>query len=609
MSEKVTRIGSRLAEARTVKVRGNGGLPEDCPVYALGQSGTHFWFMNTLQQIVAVPLGRLNGAVIQGLFSGHAHFLEQHWPKINKDGMVTGFDNVVTANALLKACQTMGMYDGTQDIVRGRGAHPGQDGDLVANLGYAVWARNAIERVGSRDDGFIYPRGNSLAPPHPQKQLEGPGGPAAMIEDLLRAWNWNDPVYPRLLLGWMAMAMIGGAVSWRAHVWVNAPHGSGKSTLLKFLAAIMDDLAYKAADATAAAIRSRLGYDTLAFILDETEAKAEDSRINNLVELARLSSSGDLALRGTADHGSVAFTLRTAMLMASIAHPPLRSQDQSRFAILKMRRTEGGTAPMFRPETLRQMGRQLFRRLVDGYRNLPVVFDLWRQSLSEAGVKNGHDPEQYGMLLACADLAMWDEPRDADERARWAHMVAEITMDTRTEQLFEWQRVLQLLTSSVSGAFKGGDPLPLGDMIARAAFRQCVRNPETGEDRRPTAEEAEDANRRLSTTGLRVVYMEDVQKRKLRVWTTDPPPPPAWNGDGDHLGYLAVANSHAALNNTAFRGTHWAAKSGTSGGWKAALQEAPGVVQSKVMKLGGVATRCVLVPLELVLDGEREDGE
>ena len=60
---KVTRIGGRLAEARAVKPRRQDALPEDCPVYALGQSGTHFWFLNTLQQVVAVPLGRLNGGV------------------------------------------------------------------------------------------------------------------------------------------------------------------------------------------------------------------------------------------------------------------------------------------------------------------------------------------------------------------------------------------------------------------------------------------------------------------------------------------------------------------------------------------------------------------
>ncbi len=606
---KVTHIGARLAEARPAKPRGNGGLPEDCPVYALGQSGTHFWFLNTLQQIVAVPLGRMNGPVIQGLFSGQAEFLEKHWPKTNRSGHVVGFDNVDVANALLRACHGMGMYDGTQLIIRGRGAHPGEDGDLVLNLGYAIWARNYLERIGSRDDGFIYPRGNSLAPPPPVKQQEGPDGPAAMIEDVLRRWEWQDPVYPRLLLGWLAMASVGGALEWRAHVWINAPHGSGKSTLLEFLGAILDDLVLAAEDATAAALRTRMGNDTLAMILDETENKVDETRLSNLVEMARLSSRGGLSLRATSDQGSMAFTLRSAMLMASIGRPPLRSQDQSRFAMLKMLPHGAGKAPMFGKQTLRSLGRQLLRRMVDQFKNLPGVLDKWREALVDAGVKSGRDTDQYGILLACAELAMWDEPRDAAERARWAQSVAEITMDARTEQLLEWQRVLQAITSSMSGAYKGGDLLPLGVLIARAAQRQVVRDHETGMDRRTNAEESQDANARLSSVGLRVVFMEDEHKRKIKCWADDPTKAPSAQGDGDALGYLAVANSHATLNTTVFRNTHWAARSGTSGGWKAALQEAPGVVPSKVMKLGGVATRCVMVPLTLVLDGEQDGDE
>ncbi len=594
-NEKVTRIGARLAAARGVTARDNGGLPEDCPVYALGLSPTHAWFLNTLQQIVSVPAGRLNGPMIKSLFAGHEAFLRQSWSKTNKAGDITGFETDSVAEALLGACKMMGNYDGTQDKVRGRGAHPGRDGDLVFNLGYALWVRGQIERVGARDDGYIYPRGNTLAAPAAKRQDGGPDGPAAAIEDILRAWNWNDPVYPRLLLGWLAMATVSGAVPWRAHVWINAPHGSGKSTLLRFLAAILDDLAYKAADATAASIRSRLGYDTLAFILDETEAKAEDNRIDRLVELARLSSSGDLALRGTADHGSVAFTLRTAMLMASIAHPPLRSQDQSRFAILKMRRAEGGGAPRFKAEELQALGRRLFRRMVDRYQELPGVFDAWCQSLADAGVKHGHDPEQYGMLLACADLVLSETQQTDEERAAWAASVAAVTIESRAEQLFEWQRVLGMITSSMAANFRGGEPMQIGEMIARAARRRCIIDPDTNEETRPNAQQAEEANRRLSSIGLRVVPYRDPGGQML----ADP-------ATGDMVGYLAVANSHAALNHTVFRSTHWAARSGTSGGWKAALQEAPGSRTSEPMKLGGVGTRCTLVDLALVLDAERE---
>jgi len=158
-------------------------------------------------------------------------------------------------------------------------------------------------------------------------------------------------------------------------------------------------------------------------------------------------------------------------------------------------------------------------------------------------------------------------------------------------------------------ATRGGPPEQIGDIIARAARRLCMRDAETGDDTRPTAEDADRANRMLASIGLRVVFVEDAQHRPLRVSADDPARPPAFNENGDFLGYLAVANTHAALNAQVFRATHWAAQSGTSGGWKAPLQEAPGNIAAKVMKFGGVTARGVMVPLGLVLDGEGEMAE
>jgi hypothetical protein len=46
-----------------------------------------------------------------------------------------------------------------------------------------------------------------------------------------------------------------------------------------------------------------------------------------------------------------------------------------------------------------------------------------------------------------------------------------------------------------------------------------------------------------------------------------------------------------------------------AGGQKAALETAPGAQRGKEMRFGGPASRCVMVPLDLVLDGGAEHGE
>jgi hypothetical protein len=184
-----------------------------------------------------------------------------------------------------------------------------------------------------------------------------------------------------------------------------------------------------------------------------------------------------------------------------------------------------------------------------------------------------------------------------------AEQVAEATLSDRAEELPEWQRCLELITSTIVPAYRGGQQRTLGHLIALAAMERVWRDPDGGEDQVAPAPDRDDAARVLAGYGLRVVPMLDERKRVLRHWRSDPRLDPSPDGDGRVAGWLAVANSHAALNDAVFRRSHYAKASGTSGGWKAALETAEGAIKGREMRFGGPASRCVLVPLALVLDG------
>lgn len=111
-----------------------------------------------------------------------------------------------------------------------------------------------------------------------------------------------------------------------------------------------------------------------------------------------------------------------------------------------------------------------------------------------------------------------------------------------------------------------------------------------------------DAEQMLGNFGLRIVAMLDEHNRPLREWAHDTAEPPSAQANGRLLGWLAVANNHAGLNATVFKGSVYQGGSNTAGGWKMALEQAPGMRLGREMRFAGIHQRNVQVPLNLVLD-------
>src|SRR3546814_2609502 len=55
---------------------------------------------------------------------------------------------------------------------------------------------------------------------------------ASRIIDICCRLRWEKPYGGWLLAGWIAIAVICGALNWRPHVWLTGSSGSGKSWLL-----------------------------------------------------------------------------------------------------------------------------------------------------------------------------------------------------------------------------------------------------------------------------------------------------------------------------------------------------------------------------------------
>ena len=591
MSAKITRIGAAVREAGEAKGRrGGGALPEDCPVTPLGCSEEEVFFLNAIGQFVTVQKRHLNKLTIYGLFAPHDEYLRKHWPKTYDEATQTyrDFKPDEVARDLIKACAIEGAWDGG-DRIRGRGAWLGEDGDLVQHLGKTLHVRGSVERPGAHGR-YVY----AVRPPRPGpakgEQPAGPDGPAYQLEELLRCWRWRDAeLHPRLLLGFICAGMLCGALKWRPHVWLHGERGSGKSTLVELMGNIFGrgEGCVVTADASAAGVRSYLRHDSLPVIFDEAEASEDNRRLNALVELARLAASGGQVLRGTAEHGSASFTIRFMGAFGSVLVPSLTSQDLSRIAFLSLRKILGGKPPARTEEDLGLLGRQLLRRMSDGWPRLRESLEGWRQALIGAGM-DARGADQYGTLLAAAEVALHDGLPDTDTMQVWAERVADATREQRAAEMPEWARCLEHLASCASPQWRSGDQRSIGETIAIAAERKVLEG-EAGTFR-PDPGMAIDANRALQRCGMRVV-----------IQTVEGKPVFEPGGTGNKVGHLAIANSHAALN-ALFRETRWGGRSGTDGAWTGALKEAPGAEPGKqAIRFAGATARHVLVPLDLVL--------
>jgi len=599
---KVTRIRTHLAGAKKAEKPSSGIFSSDgeelgdCPITPLGVTPHTCVYLNGFGHFVEIAKKSHNKLTLHGLFAPYEHYPNRHWPKGKDDdtGRPRDFNPDRAARSLIAAATRAGNWDGGMDRLRGVGAWAGEDGDLVLHLGNGLQIGSTREKCG-RLGRWIYPMGRQRPAPHRVSQPADGEGPGQELMKLLTTWNWRDSeLHPRLLLGWVAASYLCGALRWRPALWLGGPRGTGKSTLINLLGDVLarGSGCIVTQDASAAGVRTQLMFDSLPVLFDEAEPSEDNSRLNALIELARLSSSGGVVLRATQDHGTAAFTVRFIGLFASVMRPPLKAQDLSRIAFVELTKGGSGKPPEWTLGEAEELGQRLFRRMLDGWKRWPDLLNMWRDILLQKGM-DGRGADQFGTLLAAADLALHDSIPDADSLDEWAHRVLDGTQADRAEEMPEWARCLQHMLTGLAPQWRSGELRTTGQLVAIAAGRKVMMTDE-GEPCRPVAADRDAAQKVLATLGLRFVPTLNGKKQPI----------PA-DHLGNTVGHLAVANSHQALGQL-FRGTHWQARSGTSGAWKGALEQTPGACTGGVMRFGGVSARCVLVPLEFALDDGME---
>lgn len=542
-------------------------LPPSCPISCIGIGEGVRYYLNGARQLVALKVRDHGRLEIMGLFGEDADLVHEIWPKkktitLNKGKadereveIVTGWDTAAAEMQLLRLTAAKGIWSPTEKA-RGRGCWQLDDGSLAVNVGDRLSIGGHWRAAGLVAD-LVFVGREAILKPTPITEPGGAAGPAAEVLDLLQTWNWRREIDARLLLGWIICAFWGAAVSIRPVGWIIGPRATGKSTLQGALAELMGGWLMSVLDPTPASIWQTLRYDALPVAIDEAEPdedKDNRRRLMELVKLARLSFSGGKLPRGGADGEATEYSLRSAMLFSSINRPPLPPQDRSRMIVMRLAKlpSDRRTPDVSRPR-LRALGARLLRRAIDGWPRLPTALEQYRIGLKAVG-HEGRSSEVFGIALAAADVVLSDDLVDSDSAAELAAQLDFATLLEAEDDLSDEQSWLGRLLTSVIPLDGTGPRNTVAAWLRRAVEPHGgseLFSPQEAEHFRQI--DRQEADRVLGQYGIKVIR------------------PKAGGAPTE----FAVANHGAGLERL-HEGTHWAGRSGSIGGWKAAAAELDG---------------------------------
>jgi hypothetical protein len=591
-------------------------LPEGCPFTVLGKEGLTIWLLDHCNQLLGLKPRDLDKGSIQSI-CGDDFWLLQNFPQYTagqmelppeRRGPPPKFNQDLVQRRVINAGSAAGMFNPSGKVF-GRGAHRrALDDALVLHLGDRVLLVGAQDTKGRKSiaiterrpgkiDGKLYPGFEKLPAPaaEPSTVQE-----AERLQALFGKWYFFEPdVAPLLLLGWVAHAMICGALGWRSHVWLTGETAAGKSTLQKVIRAVLAEWGLFTEDATEAAVRHVLLEDTLPVLIDEAEADDRAERQRNMVNLARKGSSGAKMHRGSSDQGKAhEFTVQSAFLFSSILHAPLDPQDRNRFAILAMRQIpEGAEEPILDLRYWREAGRRMQRRMIEQWPRFDKTLATYKDEIRTQGFQ-GRWRDTFGTLLACADMLLHDcAPSDDSmlneatfgRQIRWVRMCVPLMERGALEAEDTTTRCITKLTSTLLPARSGHQPETVGRWIRRAT--------EYDQDGL-ISDDAKRARAHLLSHGLAVVNLRRTKKGAIgatRDFTL-----------AEQL-YVVVGSKSNSSSAKLFETGKWA-----DGGWTQALKLAmwkgedgkaePIVAQSGIkFRFDGNNEYVVAVPIEALI--------
>jgi len=532
---------------------------DSLPFRPLGfDHGIYYYLPNAACQVVSLTAAQHN----------QSHFLQlaplEWWGGAFSNEQGTRIDWASAQNAIMGACVAQGVYDPAR--LRGRGAWADAD-RVILHLGNRLVIDGRSHPITRLPKSF-----QSLYCYENAKAIDGPGQDtlsdqvALEVRCIAERFRWEAPASANLLLGWVVLAPVCGALNWRPHIWITGGAGTGKTTILRdFMKPLLGGMFEGATGGTTeAGLRGQLRSDAIPVVFDELEQNElkDKLQVQNILALARIASSeGGKIYKGTTNGGSNTYEIRSMFCVSSINVALVQRADLDRFCVLGLRKDDMARDDWneFEQKILaictEENGRRLVARTLQ---HIPAIRKNARTLATALSKRFGRRfGDQYGTLLAGA----WTlEPGGGGEldlkmATEWIDSMDWETREVDTSDADEMKCLNHILQAMVP--VEGGRRITLLELVQMASKGVLFAS----------SSSTDEVGTLLGRYGLKVVG-----------------------------GNLAVSNNSTALQ-ALLRDTPWAGNA-----YRQALRRVPGACASGTtlrFPASGVA-RATLVPLETV---------
>lgn len=306
-----------------------------CLGFENNDTNLYVFFVYRTNTIVKLSAG---GITISNLLQlAPLNYWEGAYPKPTARSGSVKFEINTVADNLITISTKQGIFNPMK--IRGRGAWI-DNGVPVIHCGDTLIVNGVNTAFGKHRSKYIYEAGQELG-----LELTKPLPPAEAnkLIQLLERLHWARDINARLLAGWIVIAPLCGALSWRSHMWLTGSAGSGKSEIMKlFIKRFLGHMFVDAqGETTEAGIRQYLKADALPVVFDEAESedKKSSERMQAVLGIMRASSTSDggKIIKGSSGGAASQFNIRSCFAFASIGANLTQRSDVSRITVLEIK--------------------------------------------------------------------------------------------------------------------------------------------------------------------------------------------------------------------------------------------------------------------------------
>jgi putative DNA primase/helicase len=406
---------------------------EQPPFRILGYNrGSYFYLPRATRQVVTLSAAAHTRPHLLTL--APLRYWAMHYPGRN------GFDLETASDALITAAHRAGLF--TTERLRGRGAWRDRS-RVIMHLGRHLYVDGLPHDPATLQGDYIYEAAPDLGDQRWASAMAGTSTAAVdmipppastteanLLVQICRRLTWENDLSGDLLAGWCIIALLCGVLSWRPHLWITGPAQAGKSTVIKdIIQRVVGIFAlYVDGKTTEAGIRQLLGVDARPVILDELESEdpAAAARVQQILDMARVSSSGGTVVKGSTAGRPMSYTLRACFCFSSINTAVTQYADETRISKLVLRRNEAPDADQQYRDLMRDIdawftpdyARRLLARSLTHLDVLLGNAEIFKNAAARM-LQSRRAADQIGTMLAGLYLCYSSKAISVEEAEAW----------------------------------------------------------------------------------------------------------------------------------------------------------------------------------------------